>query len=55
MIVTPNISLTDQQFLALQQRAIRMELTMEQMIEREVVALSVKEIVYREPHEGIEE
>jgi hypothetical protein len=57
MIITPNINLTDQQFLALQQRAIRMEITMEQMVEREIVALAVKEIVYRHPigHEGVEE
>ncbi len=57
MIITPNVNLTDQQFLALQQRAIRMEITMEQLVEREIVAIALKEIVYRYPvgHEGVEE
>jgi len=52
VIINPKIYLTDQQFLMLQKRAIKMEITVEQMIEREVVALAVKEIVYNSACDG---
>ena len=44
MILTPKIELNDRQFLALQELAMKQEMTVEQLIERNVVMLAVKEI-----------
>lgn len=44
MIITPNIKITDKQLIALQGRAIRMEKTLEEMIEESVISIANKEI-----------
>lgn len=49
MIITPNIDLTDRQFLALQQLAMEREMTVEQLIARNVVMLAVKQITKDQP------
>lgn len=44
MILTPKIELNDRQFLALQELAIEQEMTVEQLIEKNVVMMAVKQI-----------
>lgn len=54
MILTPKIELNDRQFLALQELAMKQEMTVEQLIERNVVMLAVKEITTKtHPREWI--
>ena len=44
MHLNPNIELTDKQFLALQERAMGMNLSVEQMIQKEVSMIAVREM-----------
>lgn len=44
MHLNPNIEVSDKQFLALQERAMGMNLSVEQMIQKEVSMLAVKEM-----------